>query len=113
MSKVLICGVPKDGFWRCKKFWPHDGEIVDTAKFTEADMKRLAEEPLLVIKPYSEPEAVEDIKHIFEQLGEDDFTKQGRPKVAAVAKLLGHDVSAEELEEAWEAYTKSQDSEEG
>jgi len=109
MSKYLICGVPKEGFWRCGEFWPYEGKEVCEDALSDDTWQRLEAERNITITLVDGAcdDSSDGISHIFAQLGEDDFTKEGNPRVASVEKLLGRDVSKDEVAEAWEAYQAS------
>ena len=46
---------------------------------------------------------------IIAELGEDDFTKSGTPKVSSVEALFGEKVSSDDVAKAWEIYRASVD----
>jgi hypothetical protein len=47
MPKVFVTAVPRRGFWRAGRYWPHEGreETVD-----DETLKRLQAEPRLTVK---------------------------------------------------------------
>jgi len=59
-------------------------------------------------KVVEKPEGDELTTAIKEAIGKlkqpDDFTKAGRPKIAALEPLLGYDIKTAELDPAWDQY---------
>ena len=51
---------------------------------------------------YTISDVVEAVESVIAKNNKSDFGVTGRPKVAPVAKYLGHKPTAEELDEAWE-----------
>ena len=81
--------------------------------FSAEHLKLFEAEPNLVVtvddgdgeasqeeKPDDPAVVAERIKEAVSLLGENDFTKDGKPKIAALEEALGFDVSREEVEAA-------------
>ena len=120
MSKLLnigllmVASVAQAGFFRCGRFWPKDGVVVDPLEFTEEQWERLAAEPMLHITPApdaAEVAAIEAsldltarIKAAIGTLEAGDFEADGRPKLGAVKERLPDEakkVTAKVLADVW------------
>ena len=60
-------------------------------------------EPKAPVVGYTQQDVVDAVEAVIANNNKSDFGVTGRPKVAPVAKYLGHKPTAEELEAAWES----------
>lgn len=97
MQKVKISSVSAAGFWRCGRFWPAAGVIVDPTELGEDVMRRLAAEPQLRITAADAAEAqsglsdaalADALTAIIATLEADDFQKDGKPKLDVLKARL-------------------------
>lgn len=118
MSKVfIISATPDAGFWRCGRHWTKAGVPVAKDDLTEAEWQRIENEPMLRVKPAKAEdtaaleERAEQIAEAIAALSEDDFQKDGKPKVdainALVAEDLGSKVTAAERDAVWAKMTEN------
>jgi hypothetical protein len=111
---LMVAAVAEAGFFRCGRFWPKAGVVVDPREFTEEDWERLAAEPMLHITPAPDTAELaaaeasldlnERIKAAIGTLEAGDFEADGRPKLGAVKERLPEDarkVTAKVLAEVW------------
>ena len=127
--KYLEITAKRDGFRRCGMRHPATPTRHRFDQFSEEELKRLKEEPRLVVVEVEEEcnegdgaasergdtEAVAvkpegealtaAIVAVIPKLDMDTaFTQAGAPKVKAIEAALGYDVSSEDVAEAWAAY---------
>lgn len=110
-GKFLIAATVAAGFWRCGRHFTESGIVVDAAEFTEEQWQRIEDEPMLRVKPAKAEdtaaleERAEQISDAIATLSEDDFQRDGKPKVDAINALvaddLGSKVTAAERDVVW------------
>ncbi len=107
---LKIAAISATGFYRCGRYFPQGGVVAQASDFTEDELKRLAEEPMLRITAASDDDAenaeirAEKIADAIRTLGSEDFQKDGKPKVEALNVLLGDElgkVTATERNTIW------------
>lgn len=113
---AFIAALHVTGFWRCGKHFPQKGLLVDLAEFTEDEIKRLTDEPMLrITEPTEEQmaaaengdaEGVAELRHdladVLRSLAAEDFQKDGKPKMAVIKTLMPEAVvSAKLRDEVW------------
>lgn len=111
-QKTKIAARKDTGFWRCGTHFPKAGKIVAQDDFTEDQWIILKNEPMLHVAPAGKEDIAMDearaeaIAEIINSLGEDDFQRDGQPKVAAINTLMDEDapkVTPQERAEVWAA----------
>ncbi|MFV1934922.1 hypothetical protein [Phaeobacter gallaeciensis] len=97
-KKIKIASVRAGGFWRCGRHFTKTGTVAKVSDFTEAELERLKNEPLLRVTnagPDDEQAVVERAETIAEAirtLEAKDFQRDGKPKLDALADLIGDDL---------------------
>ncbi|MDE1465614.1 hypothetical protein [Spartinivicinus poritis] len=117
----LIRSKQQPGFRRCNRYFPYEGITIPTNELDAETLKKLKAEPRLIIK-HGEFEALAEqveinnttsdvMEDIIEVIGmldanhnEDDWAKDGKPKVEAIEGLLDKDISAAQRNQAWAEY---------
>lgn len=124
MSLIFITALVApalQGFWRCGKFFPRDGIVVQAKDFTEAQIERLIGEPMLRVSEPTEEQLKahnmtisEDgtssrlptaISEAIKSLSAEDFQQDGKPRLEALNELLKEEfgkVNATDRDQAWE-----------
>ncbi|AZV77893.1 hypothetical protein EBB79_08280 [Parasedimentitalea marina] len=111
VAMIKIAAVPAAGFHRCGKFFPKSGVIVDPKSFSEEQLERLKDEPMLRVTPASDDDEsraearAEQIAEGIRSLAAADYQKDGKPKVDALNDLLGDDlgkITASERNGIWD-----------
>jgi hypothetical protein len=117
VAMIKIAAVPAAGFYRCGKFFPKSGVVVDPKSFTDAQLERLKAEPMLRVTPASDDDEsqiearAEQIAEGIRTLAAVDFQKDGKPKVDALNDLLGDDlgkITATERNGVWDQLLASE-----
>lgn len=113
---AFIAALHVTGFWRCGKHFPQKGLLVDLSEFTEEQIERLKDEPMLrLTEPTEEQldaakngdaEGVAELRHdladVLRSLAAEDFQKDGKPKMAVIKTLMPEAVvSAKLRDEVW------------
>ncbi len=110
-AKLKISAVPANGFWRCGRHFTKSGVLVSASDFTDDQLERLRNEPMLRVAQATKGDAglaeeraiaiAEGIKTLAAQ----DFQRDGKPKLDALNELLGDDlgkIAAPERNEIWD-----------
>ena len=110
-AKLKISSVPANGFWRCGRHFTKTGVLVKASDFTEQQLKRLNDEPMLRVVPATKDDAglaeerVASIVAGIKTLAAQDFQRDGKPKLDALDELLGDElgkIAAPERNEIWD-----------
>ncbi|MCF6432915.1 hypothetical protein [Leisingera sp. MMG026] len=113
-KKIKIASVRAGGFWRCGRHFTKTGTVAQVSDFTEADLERLKNEPLLRVTdagPDDEQaveERAETIAEAIKTLTAEDFQKDGKPKLDALKSLVGDElgkISTAERDAVWDNLT--------
>lgn len=105
-----VAAIAKAGFYRCAKFFPHEGLTLAASEFTEKQWERIRNEPQLRVTEATEKdvEAAEaralQIVEIIKSLEPADFGSNDKPKVDAINALLDANqpkVKSGERDEIW------------
>ena len=98
VGTVLLAATTATGFWRCGKFFPKEGIVVDIAEFTEEQWERLKAEGMLKISKATKAvkENLEEragrIAEAIQSLTAEDFQRDGKPRLEALNDLLADDL---------------------
>lgn len=118
---AFIAALHVTGFWRCGKHFPQKGLLVDLKEFSEDQLERLKNEPMLrVTEPTKEQlkaaksgatgnsdaegSATQrfDLGEVMRSLAAEDFQKDGKPKMHVIKTLMPEvTVSAALRDEVW------------
>lgn len=111
-KKILIASVMAGGFWRCGRHFTKTGAVFAVSEFTEAELERLKQEPMLRVRD-AEPndetaveERAETIAEAIRTLEAKDFQRDGKPKLDALTDLIGGDlgkITGAERDAVWNA----------
>lgn len=100
---AFVAALHVTGFWRCGKHFPQKGLLVDMAEFTEEQIERLKNEPMLRITDPTEEQleaaksgATEsgdaelrfDLAEVMRSLAAEDFQKDGKPKMDVLKTMM-------------------------
>ncbi|WP_163833283.1 hypothetical protein [Spartinivicinus ruber] len=117
----LIRAKQKPGFRRCGRYFSAEGTVITKTELEPALFARLKAEPMLIIEQgdftalaekaeveNTSPDALEEMIEVIGMLDanrdEEDWSKDGKPKVEAIEGLLNQDISAAQRNEAWKIY---------
>ena len=95
----------KDGFIRCRVRHPAKPIEYPDGTFTAKQIKILQAEPMLVVEIIKEkkaPSPEEILKATKKAIEAGNVTKDGKPQVDAISKILGKDITAADRDEALE-----------
>lgn len=112
----------QDGFRRGGVTHSTKPKVWAVSKFTEQQLAQIEAEPKIVAEIFEEDESEDehDTREDADRLGEivvaikgldtaSDYTVSDGPKVSALAKALGFDISADERDEAWKLFQTEQE----
>lgn len=120
---AFIAALHVSGFWRCGKHFPQKGLLVDLAEFSEDQIERLKNEPMLRLTEPTEEQIVAaesgstgnddaegvaelrfNLAEVMRSLAAEDFQKDGKPKMAVLKTLMPDvTISAALRDEVWAA----------
>ncbi len=112
--KIRVRAIDAPGFYRCGRFFPVDGIVLDKAELEDVQWKTLQSEPRLRLEPVADEEAstiaetegetVAAITAALVKLDSGDYGNDGKPKVNALQALLpDHKITASLRDAAWSA----------
>lgn len=104
--RFRVSALSDKGFYRCGAFFPKSGRVVAEGDFTDGQMRRLMEDPNLLIGPETDDGGDDRLAVIIDAIDTlplTAYTRAGLPKVKAVSAALGERVTAAQVEAAWAA----------
>lgn len=116
---VKIAATVAAGFWRAGRHWPHEGVVVNPAELAEGVLERLKAEPMLRVTPVNAahpPQSLDDaqlaeaLKAVIATLEQEDFGKDGKPKIPALKERLPDEkdrITVELRDAVWDAVKPS------
>jgi len=101
MARIVrtVKGRPEP-FYRCGTRFTREGEVFEDSAFTDAEWKRIMDDPLLEIEAAgapaakATPELIERIAAKIPELPEDAFGKSGAPNLGPLRKAMPDDAEA-------------------
>jgi len=112
-ARLVKTAAGVESFWRCGRQWTKAGTVVPVSALTDAEWKRIMDEPRLLVEPASEASLVavgdyEALRRVIVEaihgLGAEDFQKDGKPRIDALKILLpeGTKLTAALRDAVWE-----------
>mgnify|MGYP006303624231 CR=1 FL=1 len=106
----------RNGFRRCGVAHPATPTDYTDDRFTPKELERLRAEPMLVVEELDGDPAgggqvggIDDLVAAIDQLPEDGWTGDHKPKADALGEVVGRQVTAAERDQAWAAYQGGSD----
>lgn len=110
----------QDGFRRGGVVHSTKPKVWAVNKFTDQQIAQIEAEPKIVAEIFEEAEDDHDTHEDADRLGEivvaikgldpeSDYTNNDGPKVNALGKAVGFDISADERDEAWKLFQSEQE----
>lgn len=112
--KIRVRAIDAPGFYRCGRFFPVDGIVLDKAELEDVQWKTLQAEPRLRLEPVADEEAstiaetegetMAAITAALVKLEPGDYGNDGKPKIDALRALLPNlKITAPLRDVAWAA----------